>query len=59
MKIELLKFQDSVYVVKRLIREEHNPNIELWKEALRADTVLKKEGVLYFLELVPELEIIT
>lgn len=58
MKTEFIKFQDNLFVVKRLIKEEFNPNVEVWKEHLGADTVLKKDGVLYFLELVPELEII-
>ena len=35
------------------------PVIEVWKEQLNADTVLRKDGSLYFLELVPDLEIIT
>lgn len=58
MKTEFIKFQDNLYIVKRLLKEEFNPNVEVWKEHLGADIVLKKEGVLYFLELVPELEII-
>ena len=58
MKSEFLKFQDKIFVVKRLLREDLNPNVDAWKEYLRADTVLKKDGVLYFLETIPDLEII-
>lgn len=58
MKSEFLKFQDKLFVVKRLLREDLNPNVDAWKEHLQADTVLKKDGVLYFLESVPDLEII-
>lgn len=56
---QFLNFNNNLYIIKKLIREEHAPIIDAWKEQLRADTVLRKEGVLYFLELVPDLEIIT
>lgn len=57
-KTELVKFEDRLLIIKKIIKEELRPNIEVWKEHLRADTVLKKDGLLYFLESVPELEII-
>jgi hypothetical protein len=57
-KNEFLKFQDRLYVVKKIIKEEHQPIIDVWKEHLNADTVLRRDGILYFLELVPDLEII-
>lgn len=57
-KTEFIKFQDRLLIVKKIIREEYNPNIEAWKEYLGADTVLKKDNILYFLESVPDLEII-
>ena len=55
---QFLNFNNSLYIIKKLIKEEHAPIIETWKEHLGADVVLRKEGVLYFLELVPDLEII-
>lgn len=57
-KNEFLKFQDNLYIIKRILKEEYNPNIEAWKEHLGSDLVLKKEGILYFLESVPDLEIL-
>lgn len=57
-KTEFIKFQDRLLIVKKVIKEEYNPNIEAWKEYLSADTVLKRDGILYFLESVPDLEII-
>jgi hypothetical protein len=57
-KIEFLTFQDNLYIIRRILREDLDPNIDVWKEHLNADTVLKKDGWLYFLEIVPELEII-
>ena len=58
MNKQFLTFQDNLYVLKKVIKEEHNPNIDVWKEVLRADLVLRKEGLFYFVELVPDLEII-
>jgi len=57
-KNEFVNFQDRLFLIKRVIKEEHQPNVEVWKEHLMADTVLKKDGLLYFLETVPDLEII-
>ena len=55
---EIINFQGNLYVLKRKIKEEYNPNIEVWKEYLPADTVLRKEGYLYFLEKIEEAQII-
>jgi radical SAM superfamily enzyme YgiQ (UPF0313 family) len=57
-KKEFLYFQDNLYIVKKIIKERHNPIIDVWKERLNADIVLRRDGQLYFLELVPDLEII-
>ena len=57
-KNEFLTFQDNLYIIKKIIREDQNPIIDVWKERLRADIVLRRDGRLYFLELVPDLEII-
>jgi len=57
-KREFLTFQDNLYIIKRILKEEHNPVIDVWKDHLNADIVLRRDGWLYFLELVPDLEII-
>jgi len=57
-KNEFLKFQDRLFLIKRILKEEDRPIIDVWKEHLSADTVLRKDGLLYFLETVPDLEII-
>jgi hypothetical protein len=57
-RTEFIKHEDSLYVLKRKFKEEYRPNIEAWKEVLGADKVLKKDGVLYFVELIPEAEVI-
>jgi hypothetical protein len=42
--------------VVRKIREDHNPIIDTWKEHLRADTVLKKDGYYWFCEEIPSID---
>lgn len=53
-----IPFNEKLYLIKKIIKEEHKPIIESWKEYLGADTVLRKDGLLYFLETVEELEIL-
>lgn len=55
---QFITLNDKLYLVKKLIKEEHRPIIDVWKEHLQADTVLKKDGILYFVETVVDLEII-
>ena len=55
---KFLTFQDNLYIIKRVLKEADRPIIETWKQHLRADMVLRRDGLLYFLELIPELEII-
>ena len=57
-KNQFLNFQDKLYLIKKVLKESTNPVIDVWKEHLKADIVLRKDGQLYFLELVPDLEII-
>lgn len=59
IKNEFINFQDRLYILKKIIREDLNPNVDAWKEHLSADTVLRKDNHLYFLEIVPDLEIIS
>ena len=58
-KHSFLNFNNNLYLIRKLIKEEHMPIIDTWKEHLRADIVLRKDGILYFLELVPDLVIET
>lgn len=55
---EIIEFQDKLYVLKRKIKEKYNPNIEVWKEHLNADIVLRKNEELYFLEQIQDVQII-
>lgn len=56
---QFIPFNGKLYLIKKIIKEEHGPIIDVWKDHLGADTVLRKEGLLYFLEIVEELEIIS
>lgn len=56
---QFIPFNGKLYLIKKIIKEEHGPVIDVWKDHLGADTVLRKEGLLYFLEIVEELEIIS
>ena len=57
-KNEFLNFQGKLYIIKRTLKEEYNPTVEVWKEHLGADLVLRRDGLLYFVEEVPDLEIL-
>lgn len=53
-----LTFKDNLYIVKRILRESDNPNIENWKEYLDVDTVLKNNGKYFLCNIVNDAEII-
>lgn len=55
---EFIPFQDKLYLLKRTLKEADRPIVDTWKEHLRADIVLRKDGLLYFLQEVVDLEII-
>ena len=55
---QFITFNGRLYLIRKIIKEEHKPIIDVWKEHLRADTVFKKDGLLYFVEIVEDLEII-
>jgi len=51
-----IRHNNQLLVIIRTVNEAFNPNISAWKEFLGADVVLRKEGYLYFCELIPEAE---
>jgi len=53
-----LTFKDNLYIVKRILRESDNPNIEHWKEYLDVDTVLKNDGKYFLCSIINDAEII-
>ena len=55
---EFIEFNNTLYYIVKIIREDDKPIIDTLKEYLQSDIVLKKEDKFYFLRSVPELEII-
>ena len=55
---ELVVVGEELYLLKRKLRDEQGINVDAWKEHLRAEKVFRKDGVLFFCELIPELEIV-
>ena len=52
---------DKAYQLVRVLKEDSlkNPDISLLKEWFLCDTLLRKQGLLYFCRLIEEAEIIT
>lgn len=51
-------WEDKLFLVKRKIRESHQPIIDKWKTELDVDTVLRKDGFVWFCEEIEEVDII-
>jgi len=53
--------KDKAYQVIRVLKENSlkNPDMEILKEYFLCDTLLRKQGKLYFCRLIEEAEIIT
>ena len=56
--ITFIDYNQSLYILKRIIKENSRPILDDWKEHLNADTVLKKDGLFYFLQKVDEVQTI-
>jgi hypothetical protein len=55
---EIITANDNLYQLVRVLREDQlkNPNTEDLKEYFLCDTVLRKQGLLYFCRLIEEIE---
>ena len=55
---EIKTANDNLYQLVRVLREDQlkNPNTEDLKEYFLCDTVLRKQGLLYFCRLIEEIE---
>ena len=55
---EIIYTKDKAYQLVRVIREDRlkNPDMEILKEYFLCDTLLRKQGVLYFCRLIEEIE---
>lgn len=57
--ITFIDYNQGLYILKRVIKESSRPILDDWKEHLSVDTVLKKDGLLYFLQKVDEAQLVT
>jgi hypothetical protein len=57
---QVLDFQGTLYILKRTIKETTIPeeNVQRYKEYLDCDTVLKKDGIYYFVNKIEEAQIV-
>jgi hypothetical protein len=53
-----IEYQNKRFNVRRLVKEDPNENIEYWKSLIDYDIVLRKDGFLWFLIEISEVEII-
>lgn len=53
---QVLRINDDLYVVKKVLREEYCKDVEILKQFYLTDTVFKKENLMYFCEKVIDLE---
>jgi len=53
---EVLKINDSLFIVKRVIRAEYCKDVEILKKWADADIAFRKEDLIYFCEAIIDLE---
>ena len=55
---EIITANDNLYQLVRILREDQlkNPNMEDLKEYFLCDTLLRKQGLLYFCRIIEEIE---
>ena len=55
---EIIKANGNLYQLVRIIKEDRlkNPDMEILKKYFHCDTLLRKQGKLYFCRLIEEIE---
>ena len=53
---EVLNINGTLFLVKKVLREEYCKDVELLKEWYLADIVFRKEDLMYFCERIIDLE---
>ena len=56
---DFISFQDKLYYIVKIVREDDKPIVDNLKEYLQADIVIKKEEKFYFLRNITDIDIIT
>jgi hypothetical protein len=57
---QFIDWNGSLYIIKRSLKEDRLPQdlIQEFKEFVLADTVVKKDGILHFIQKIDEAQII-
>jgi hypothetical protein len=57
---QIVNFQDSLYIIKRVLKETNIKEefVQEYKEWIGCDTVLRKDGIYYFVNKINEVQII-
>jgi hypothetical protein len=57
---QIVNFQDNLYIIKRVLREINIKEefVQEYKEWIGCDTVLRKDGVYYFVNKINEVQIV-
>ena len=53
-----VEYQNKLYKIRRLVKDNPDENIEFWKSLIPHDIVLKKDGFLWFLDEIIDVEIL-
>tara|TARA_R100000458_G_scaffold54215_1_gene57105 strand:- start:500 stop:697 length:198 start_codon:yes stop_codon:yes gene_type:complete len=55
---EIINANGNMYQIVRVLKESRlkNPDMEILKKYFRCDTLLRKQGMLYFCRLIEEIE---
>ena len=56
MQNNIIQFGDRLFILYRQVRENPKINTEILKQYWSCDTVLKKDGIFYFCNEIPEIE---
>ena len=58
---QFIDWNGSLYIIKRSLKEDRLPQdlIQEFKEFVLADTVVKKDGILHFIQKIDEAQIVT
>lgn len=56
----VLNFNDTLYILKRTIKESTIPEdqVQSYKDYLGCDSVLKKDGIYYFVNRIEEVQLV-
>lgn len=57
-RLEYIEYKGFLWAVKRIVHDRPGVNITAIKEACYADMCLRKKGLLYFVEIIEDVEII-